>query len=194
MKIITYFLNIDKERGTKHKITLENHLHRIFFFNLKPVCSYYFTTILYWIHFIYINNSLSNLSNSLLRWSLIVLLILLEYFMKCRYVTRNWVTAKPLISSKKNQDAVIWLPYIAQVPNNTSRTLTWSYSPIEGEDEGPSPLPRLKKVVVKSKKLKSWNLGSGEAPVEKAILLVLLASDFNKNTCYFNNSASIASF
>ena len=114
--------------------------------------------------------------------------------MKCRYVRETDVTAKPLTRSKKNQDAVLWLPHIAQVPNSISQTFTWSYSLIEGEDEGPSPRPRLKKVVVKSKKLKSWNLGSGEAPVEYPILLVLEASDFNKNTCYLNNHVIISSF
>ena len=48
-------------------------------------------------------------------------------------------TAKPLIRSKKDQDAVLRLPHIAQVPNSTSQTLPLSYSPIGGEDEGPSP-------------------------------------------------------
>ena len=59
--------------------------------------------------------------------------------MKFPYVRETDVTAKPLTRSKKNQDAVLRLPHIAQVPNSTSQTLPWSYSPIEGEDEGPSP-------------------------------------------------------
>ena len=59
--------------------------------------------------------------------------------MKFRYVRETDVTAKPLTRSKKDQDAVLRLPHITQVPNSTSQTLTWSYSTIEGEDEGPSP-------------------------------------------------------
>ena len=59
--------------------------------------------------------------------------------MKCRYVRETELTAKPLTRSKKSQDVVLRLPHIAQVPNSTSQTLPWSYSPIEGEDEGPSP-------------------------------------------------------
>ena len=59
--------------------------------------------------------------------------------MKFRYVRETDVIAKPLTRSKKDQDAVLRLPHIAQVPNSISQTFTWSYSLIEGEDEGPSP-------------------------------------------------------
>jgi len=63
--------------------------------------------------------------------------------------------AKPLIRSKRAFDAVVRLPHSTLVPISTSQSLTQSYSLIEGEHEGPSSPPRLKKVVVKSKKLKS---------------------------------------
>ena len=64
-------------------------------------------------------------------------------------------TAKPLIRSKRAYDAVVRLPHSTLVPISTSQLLTQSYSLIEGEYEGPSSPPRLKKVVVKSKILKS---------------------------------------
>ena len=99
------------------------------------------------------------------------------------------VISKPLIRSKRAQDAVVRLKHVAQVSTNTRQFLTLSYSLIEGEYEALHPPPHRLKSRCSKKKSKIKYKGSGDNPFEYTVSQVLEASDFNKNTCYINDPA-----